>query len=416
MSAPEVAGTAAAAPRPAPAYPRSWLAALLLAAGAVFAGWFGPIQILLPAQAANLAEPGGKEALLALVTGIGAVVSLVANPVWGVISDRLSGTVPRRRTVLVAGVLIGSAGLGVLAVAGDAAGMIAGWSLVQIGLNGPLAALIAMIADRVPAERRGLVGALFGVAQTAGVVLGTATAVVAGEGALGYIALAVAVPLLCIAIVLMPERRLGENTDAVPARQSLGAVLRALRPTASFTWAWIVRLLLNLANALVLTYLYYFLLDMVKVDDPGTWVLVLTGVNVLVTAVVASVGGIWSDRIAKRRVFALAAILTVAVGVLLIAFVPTLPVLMATTVLLGIGWGLYMAVDIAIITEVLPSDRSTASMLGLANIAAALPQVLAPALAAPIVISLGGYSVLYIVTAVIALLALPALARLRTIA
>ena len=103
MSAPEVAGTAAAAPRPAPAYPRSWLAALLLAAGAVFAGWFGPIQILLPAQAANLAEPGGKEALLALVTGIGAVVSLVANPVWGVISDRLSGTVPRRRTVLVAG-------------------------------------------------------------------------------------------------------------------------------------------------------------------------------------------------------------------------------------------------------------------------------------------------------------------------
>lgn len=416
MSAPEVAGTAAAAPRPAPAYPRSWLAALLLAAGAVFAGWFGPIQILLPAQAANLAEPGGKEALLALVTGIGAVVSLVANPVWGVISDRLSGTVPRRRTVLVAGVLIGSAGLGVLAVAGDAAGMIAGWSLVQIGLNGPLAALIAMIADRVPAERRGLVGALFGVAQTAGVVLGTATAVVAGEGALGYVVLAVAVPLLCIAIVLMPERRLGENTDAVPARQSLGAVLRALRPTASFTWAWIVRLLLNLANALVLTYLYYFLLDMVKVDDPGTWVLVLTGVNVLVTAVVASVGGIWSDRIAKRRVFALAAILTVAVGVLLIAFVPTLPMLMATTVLLGIGWGLYMAVDIAIITEVLPSDRSTASMLGLANIAAALPQVLAPALAAPIVISLGGYSVLYIVTAVIALLALPALARLRTIA
>ena len=88
----------------------------------------------------------------------------------------------------------------------------------------------------------------------------------------------------------------------------------------------------------------------------------------------------------------------------------------ATTVLLGIGWGLYMAVDIAIITEVLPSDRSTASMLGLANIAAALPQVLAPALAAPIVISLGGYSVLYIVTAVIALLALPALARLRTVA
>lgn len=399
----------------APVIPRRWFLALLLATASVFAGWFGPIQILLPAQAAQLADPGGKEALLALVTGIGAVVSLVANPVWGLLSDRLSARAPRRRTVLVAGTLIGAVGLVVLAVVRDPLGMVAGWVIVQIGLNGPFAALIAMIADRVPPERRGLVGALFGIAQTAGIVLGTAVAVVAGEGSLGYLALALGVPLLCVAIVLLPERRLGEVPDAVVARRPLAEVLRALRPSAAFSWAWIVRLLLNLANALVLTYLYYFLADRIGADDPGTWVLVLTGINVLVTAVVAGFGGAWSDRIARRRAFAVAAALAVAAGVVLIALVPELPALLVTTVLLGIGWGLYMAVDVAIITAVLPDDRSTASMLGLANIASALPQVLAPAMAAPIVTMLGGYPVLYLVTAAVALLALPALARLRSI-
>lgn len=394
---------------------RGWLAALLLATASVFAGWFGPIQILLPAQAAQLAEPGGKEALLALVTGVGAVVSLIANPVWGLISDRLSARTPRRRTVLVAGTFIGAAGLVVLTAVRDPFGMVVGWVIVQIGLNGPFAALIAMIADRVPSERRGLVGALFGIAQTAGIVLGTAVAVVSGEGSLGYLVLALAVPLLVVAIVLLPERRSGDAPDAVVAHRPFAEVLRALRPSAAFSWAWVVRLLLNLANALVLTYLYYFLADSIGADDPGTWVLVLTGINVLVTALVAGFAGAWSDRIARRRVFAVAAVVAVAAGVVLIALVPELPALLVTTVLLGVGWGLYMAVDVAIITAVLPDDRSTASMLGLANIASALPQVLAPAMAAPIVTLLGGYPVLYLMTAVVALLALPALARLRTI-
>src|SRR5690606_25178097 len=73
--------------------PRGWLVALLLATGGVFAGWFGPIQILLPAQAQHFAGLD-KEALLALVTGIGAVASLIANPLWGLLADRMSLTRP----------------------------------------------------------------------------------------------------------------------------------------------------------------------------------------------------------------------------------------------------------------------------------------------------------------------------------
>ncbi len=397
---------------------RSWVVALLLATAGVFAGWFGPIQILLPAQAARLVDGDGKEALLALVTGIGAVASLIANPLWGLISDRMSLRGPRRRPVLVAGVLIGSAGLAVLSFAPDATWMVVGWVLVQVGLNGPFAALIAMIADRVPPERRGLVGSLFGVAQIAGVVLGTAVAVAFEEGPLGYIAIAVAVPLLCVAIVVLPEARYADADAAAPApaTRPLRVVLASLRPTSAFAWAWVVRLLLNLVNALLLVYLYFYLSDGVGVDDPGTWVLVLTLVNVVVTAIAAGIGGAWSDRLARRKVFVVAAVLVLAVGAVVFAVVPIVPAVIAATVLVGLGWGLYVSVDVAIITQVLPNDRSTGSMLGVANIASALPQALAPLIAVPLVTGPGGYPALYLVTAAIGLLALVCLPRLRTVA
>jgi len=398
---------------------RGWLAALLLATGGVFAGWFGPIQILLPAQAEHLAGGSGKEALLALVTGIGAVASMIANPLWGLLSDRMSLVRPRRRPVVVAGTVVGVVGLVVLAVAPDVPWMIAGWVLVQLGLNGPFAALIAMIADRVPPERRGLVGSLFGVAQVAGVVLGTAVAVGLGEGQLGYIAIAVAVPLLGGAIVLLPEQRIATTVPdaaALPAdRHGIRAVLAGLRPTAAFAWAWTLRLLVNLVNALVLVYLYYFLADGVGVEDPGTWVLVLTLGNVVLTGVAAGIGGALSDRLARRKVFVVAGGIALAAGAVVFATLPVLAAVIVAALFVAIGWGLYVSVDVAIITHVLPSDRSTASMLGVANIASALPQALAPLIAAPIVTGLGGYPVLYLVTGAIALLALACLPGLRQV-
>src|SRR5690606_30366307 len=301
---------------------------------------------------------------------------------WGLLSDRMSLVRPRRRPVVVAGVAIGAVGLIVLFLAPDPAWMIVGWVLVQLGLNGPFAALIAMIADRVPVERRGLVGSLFGIAQVAGVVLGTAVAVAFDESVLGYLAIAVAVPLLCAAIMLLPEQRIATATpDAAgisSERRGIREVLANMRPTATFTWAWIIRLLVNLVNALVLVYLYYFLADGVGLDDPGTWVLVLTLGNVVLAAIAAGVGGVWSDRLARRKVFVVAGGVSLALGAALFAAFPVLPIVLVGSLLVAIGWGLYVSVDVAIITQALPSDRSTGSMLGIANIASAAPQALAP--------------------------------------
>jgi MFS family permease len=394
------------APAP-PRVRRGWILAYTLAMTGVAAGWFGPIQILLPEQAAQLAEPGGKEELLALVTACGAGAALIATPLWGAASDRLRSRFGRRRPILVAGAAAGVAGLLMLAGAGSAPAMILGWVLVQTGLSGPLAALAAILADRVPPRQRGTVGALFGVAQIAGVVLGTAVAVAAGDVRLGYLALAVAVPALAASLVIVHREPAAAVTTGAAARP---------RITAPFAWVLLLRLLLNLANALLLVYLYYYLDDQVGVAEPDTMVLIVTVVNVVVTAAAATAGGILSDRLRRRRVFVAAAALVQVAGFVLLAVVPTVPAALTAAVLLGAGWGLFVAVDLAIVTGVLPDPGSQATMLGVANVAASLPQLLAPALAALLVTRLGGYPTLYLCAAAVALLALACLPRLRNVA
>ena len=150
-----------------------------------------------------------------------------------------------------------------------------------------------------------LIGAWYGIAQTIGLVVGTAVAVVAGEGPAGYVAIAVAVPALGPAILLVHhEPPLGAQAETAgtagwPAGKDAETSTprpswRALRLTRDYVWVWTVRLLLNMVNALLLLYLYYYLSDGVGVPEgsAGTWVLVLTGSAALVTVGVAAVGGV----------------------------------------------------------------------------------------------------------------------------
>ena len=70
----------------------------------------------------------------------------------------------------------------------------------------------------------------------------------------------------------------------------------------------------------------------------------------------------------------------------------------------GLGFGLYMAVDLALVADVLPDPDSAAKDLGVMNIAGALPSSVAPAVA-PAILAVGGgsYGVLYAVAGACAL-------------
>ncbi|MDT9701578.1 MFS transporter [Streptomyces sp. P17] len=385
---------------------RGWATALSLANWAIWAGWYGPLQILLPEQAEDFAPGTGmsKETLLAWVTGVGAAVSLVANPLFGALSDRTTARWGRRRPWIVAGAAGGALSLALLAGAGGLWTMMAGWCLVQLTLNAAFAAVTAAVPDRVPRLQRGSVGGWLGAAQILGAVAGTGLATAVGGIAAGYAACAVFTLAGVLPYVLRHgDLRLGVvDRPAWSARAFFRGFWLSPRRYPDFGWAWLTRFLINLSNALVILYLLYYLRDRLHHDDPEADVLILTAVNSVTLLATVVVGGVWSDRVGLRKPFVRWSGALMAAATALLAAWQTWPSAIVVAALLGVGLGVFMSVDFALMTDVLPKASDRGKDLGVINVANALPQVAAPALAAPIVTHLGGYRVLYLVAALTA--------------
>jgi len=396
---------------------RGWTASLSLANGAIWVGWFGPLQILLASQAEDFAPGTGmsKETLLAWVAGAGALVSLAANPIFGALSDRTTSWWGRRTPWIVAGAAGGALSLLLLAGAGGLWTMVAGWCLVQLTLNAAFAAITAAVPDRVPRLQRGSVGGWLGVAQILGVVGGTGLATAVGGVGAGYAACA-AFTLLGVLPYVLRHRDLRIAAEELPVwswRTFLAGFWLSPRRYPDLGWAWLTRFLINLSNGLVLLYLLYYLRDGLHYSDPEGGVLILTAVNGVTLAATVVVGGVWSDRVGRRKPFVIWSGVLMAVATAALAGWQTWLGAIVASAVLGVGFGVFTSVDFALMTDVLPKAVDRGKDLGVINVANALPQVAAPALAAPIVTYLGGYPALYLVSAVIGLAGAVLVCRIR---
>lgn len=420
--------------------PARWVGALVLLNLGVMAGWFGPIQVLLAQQADRIAaaDAGGmsKEALLAVVLFAGAAVSMFANPVWGAFSDRTRSRLGRRVPWVLGGVVLGAASLLLLSVAQSAVLMVVAWSLVQLALNAAWAGGVAAVPDQVPSERRGLIGGLIAIAGTVGVLLGIKIAELTGSIAQGYLVIAVVMLALSVPY-LVGSRDLALPADHVVEPMDWKRLVRSFwvspREHPDFAWAFLTRLLVNLGNWIALNYLYYFLTDGLGYgDDDATGrlglLVLIYGVATVATTVVV---GHWSDRVGRRKVFVIWSGVLIGASSLVLGLWQDWPGALVAAVVLGAGFGVYQAVDFALITQVLPGAGDRAKDLGVINIASALPQVLAPAIAGLILVvvrELGGsvatqgeswslgYGVVYVVGFVLCVLGSVFVTRIKSVA
>ncbi len=140
--------------------------------------------------------------------------------------------------------------------------------------------------------------------------------------------------------------------------------------------------------------------------------------------------GYWSDRIGRRKIFVIWSGLVAGVASLILAIPQTWPSAVLAAVVLGCSYGIYTAVDFALITQVLPDAEDRAKDLGVINIANALPQVFAPALAGVLLLVVRetggsvathgdswslGYGVLYLVAAGASVLGSVLVTRIRSV-
>jgi MFS family permease len=122
----------------------------------------------------------------------------------------------------------------------------------------------------------------------------------------------------------------------------------------------------------------------------------------LVTA--SLIGGKLSDRSGRRKIFVLTASLLYGSAMFVVAAATSFNGFVVGMAISGLGFGVYMAVDLALVADVLPDKDSAAKDLGVFNIANALPFSIAPAIApAVLAIGNGSYGVLYAVAGVCAI-------------
>lgn len=398
-----------------------WTALVAVTSLGLWMGYFGPLQVLLPNQSQAL-DPSGKTTFLGIATAAGALVAVVVNPLAGAVSDRTTSRFGRRRPWVLAGALVGALGLYSLAGATSLTGVVLGWCLAQAGLNTLQAALTAVVPDQVPVSQRATVSGWLGIPQAVGVVLGVVvvTVLVAGT-APGYHATALLVAVLAVPVVLLlPDARLA---PADRPAFSWAAFARRFwvspRAHPDFAWAFGTRFLVQLGNALGTLYLLFYLRDEVRYGDvvggpaeDGLLVVIL--VYTAAAVVSGVVGGVISDRSGRRKRPVVVSGLVTAAPAVTLALWPTWPVVLGSAVVLGLGFGAYLSVDQALVTQVLPDAADRGRHLGVINIANSAPQVLGPALAAPLV-ALGGYPALYLATAVVTVLGSVFVTRIRSV-
>jgi MFS family permease len=402
---------------------RGWTAAISLANLGLFMAYFGPLAVLMPDQVQAISGQAHKIAAFGWVTGLGALVAVIANPLAGALSDRTAGRLGRRRPWTLGGALASAAALALLAGQHTVAGVALGWCLAQGGLNAMQAGIAASVPDRVPVSQRGAVSAWLGAPQCVGVVLAVALVSKVVTGGAGYLLLA------ALTVALALPFALGTREQPLPAarrppldpRGFLRSSWLGLLRYPDFGWAWLTRFFIVLGNSAAVLYLLYFLRDRVRYSalfpgqpaEDGLAILLLVYTAVVVVSAVAS--GTVSDRRGWRRGPVAVSGAVMAVPAIMLAVWPAWPAVLAAAAILGLGFGVYLSVDAALITQVLPAADGHGRDLGVMSVASSAGQALAPAIAAPVVTYLGGYTTLYLCVAVIVLLGSAAVSRIRSV-
>ncbi|GLQ89828.1 MFS transporter [Dyella flagellata] len=387
---------------------------LILVYGMAYTGlWMALLPPILTGLTMRVRElaPAHAAGSLSLVVGVGALMALFGNPFFGRLSDRTISRLGMRRPWLIAGALGGVVGLAVIATAASVSQLLLGWCITQLAYNAELAALAAIFADQVPASQRGTVSGIVGISLPVGMISGTYLV-----QALAYSTLAVflvpAAMALASAFILawiLPDHRLAVAQRARYGwREFLGSYwIHPLR-FPDFAWAWSSRFLLFAGVAVLMTYQGFYLIHQLgcaPAEVPRR-IFLSTLVQSCAVALFSALGGGLSDAVGRRKVFVFGAALVYALALLMIAFATSYAWFLVGMAVTGAGQGVYLAADLALVTDVLPErETQAAGNLGIFNIANVMPQSLMPAVAPGILLASGGsYAVLFVVAAILVVL------------
>jgi MFS family permease len=188
------------------------------------------------------------------------------------------------------------------------------------------------------------------------------------------------------------------------------------RTSPDFAWAFASRFMFLVAYAFLVTYQAFYLIDKIgsaRADVPQQ-IFLGTLVQSVVVIAASLIAGRLSDRTGRRKSFVFAASIVYGIAMFVFAIATTLNGFLVGMAISGLGFGVYVAVDFALVVDVLPHQDDNAKDLGVFNIAGALPFSVAPAITPVILaVSSGSYGAVYAVAGACAMVGALAVVPVR---
>ncbi len=355
-----------------------------------FAGnalWEAVLTVVLPLLVLRDVGDARKAVALSLLATVGTLLASVVHPIAGWASDVTRTPFGRRRPYLVAGGIASAVGLVWMAVGSGYAELVAAVLVLQLGYNVALAAYQAYIPEISPADGRGHASGFLGLMSSLGALVG-AIFLVHGDTYRVMLALLAALLLAAVAVTVWGLPEALPVPPPPPGRQHRAVAYR------DFLWVVITRALVMLAFYTLLTYLAYFLNDVIHLAHYTTDTSYVVAVTILAAACATLWFGRRSDVVGRRAIVSGAGALMglAAVGFL---FLRSLPGILAVGLVFGLGYGAYISVDWALVTDVLPDPSGIARDMGFWGLAITVPQVLAPVVGGAVFLLLPGSNVAY---------------------
>lgn len=362
----------------------------------------GVLGVLLPNQIAEL-DPGNKADNLALMFAITSVFSTLATPIAGALSDRTRSRWGRRAPWIAIGSLIGSLCLFGVSWMTSYWSLMVLWVMAAIAYNSMQPAMTTLIADRFAPEVRGGISGIVGAGMTAGLTAGTVVAgYLAGQAMLAYGLFAAAIAMSCVAFVAINRE---PSSAAMPARRLRpGEFFKGFwispRKHPDFGWAFLSRFTIYMGYQAVAAYLLYILRDYIGLANGASNIAIANMAIVTLVCLLASslISGWWSDRIQRRKPFVVAGSLIMGLAMIVPLIAPSMQGMWAYAAIIGVGYGMFMSIDIALMTQVLPKSAAgdEGKDLGVLTTAVNIPQIISPVMAAALLRFSGGdYRVIF---------------------
>jgi MFS family permease len=323
---------------------------------------FGGLNItIIPGRLDDLSRDT-QGTLLAIVMVVGAVAPIIVQPTVGVISDYTVTRWGRRKPYIVIGTLLDIVFLAGIALNNDFVAMVAFYFLLQVSSNFAQGPFQGYVPDLVPARQVGLASGLMGLMLTLGTIAGVGIATLGGvldQLGLATIALGVVELVTMVVLVVTVDEGRAAPERTKPWRQiALSAWGRDILEQRDVLWLLLVRLLfLGAYNATLIAVGYFRRSHGLSDADADATVFLATAIVGVSTALAAIPGGRLSDRFGRRPVI-WAAGLVAAVGLLGVAVAPTPGLAVAAWVPFGIGMGIFLSADWALMADVIPKATS----------------------------------------------------------